>query len=258
MSDLSTTFDTVTAEYDRWRPTYPKALYDDIFAACPVGAGSRALEIGIGTGQATLPVLAAGCTVIAVEPGENMAAFVREKFRGYPGFSVVGGRFEEFAAPEASFDLIYSATAFHWVDEEIGYKKALALLKPGGVFARFANRPGPDTAHPGLHEAIQAVYAEFMPRSGGKVWFHEEKAAELAAIPQKYGFTGCTYRLYRRTRDFTAAEYVRLLGTYSDHIALGEEKLRRFNAGIEAAINRHGGVITISDIVDLELAVKPY
>ena len=254
MTGLETTFDTVAAEYDRWRPTYPQALYGDIFAACRVGEGSRALEIGIGTGQATRPVLDTGCAVTAVELGESMAAFAREKFCAYPGFSVQVGRFEDFSAPAASFDLIYSATAFHWIPEEIGYRKVYELLKPGGVFARFANRPGPDTAHPGLHEAIQAVYAEFMPRSGGKRWFDEEKAAEIAKIPAKYGFTECTYR---RTRDFTAAEYVRLLGTYSDHIALGEDALARFNAGIEAAIHRHGGVITVNDIVDLELARKP-
>lgn len=256
MSGLESTFNTVAAEYDRWRPTYPQALYEDIFAACSIGKGSHALEIGIGTGQATRPILDAGCTVTAIEHGEVMAAFSEEKFRAYP-FSVKIGRFEEFSAPAESFDLIYAATAFHWIPEEIGYRRVYDLLQPGGVFARFANRPGPDTAHPGLHEEIQEVYAEFMPRSGKKVWFHEEKAAEIAAIPQKYGFTGCTYRLYRRTRDFTAAEYVRLLGTYSDHIALGEEKLHRFNAGIEAAINRHGGIITINDIVDLELAQKP-
>ena len=255
--DLSTTFDTVAAEYDRWRPTYPQALYDDVFAACPQTDGRNALEIGIGTGQATRPVLDAGYAVCAVEQGENMAVFSRKKFAAHRDFSVEVCRFEECDAPPEQFDLIFSATAFHWIPEEIGYKKVYALLKPGGVFARFANRPGPDTVHPGLHEAIQAVYDEFMPRPGKKVWFNEAKAAEIAAIPEKYGFTDCTYRLYRRTRDFTAAEYIRLLGTYSDHIALGEGTLARFNAGIEAAINRHGGVITIGDIVDLELAQRP-
>lgn len=28
-------FNTVCAQYDRWRPTYVKAVYDDIFNACP-------------------------------------------------------------------------------------------------------------------------------------------------------------------------------------------------------------------------------
>ena len=63
------TFDSVTADYDRWRPDYPAALYRDLLALCPLNEASRALEIGIGTGQATRPILETGCAVTAVEPG---------------------------------------------------------------------------------------------------------------------------------------------------------------------------------------------
>ena len=77
-----------------------------------------------------------------------------------------------------------------------------------------------------------------------------------AAIAAKYGFTDIQHRLYRRTRDFTAAEYVQLLGTYSDHIAIEEKTRGRFFREIEAAINRLGGRITIYDTIDLQLARK--
>lgn len=32
-----------------------------------------------------------------------------------------------------AYDLIYSASAFHWIPEEIGYTKVYKALKPGGV-----------------------------------------------------------------------------------------------------------------------------
>ena len=50
---------------------------------------------------------------------------------------------------------------------------------------------------------------------------------------------------------------MQLLGTYSDHIAIEESERKIFFAKIEAAIERHGGTITINDTLDLELARKP-
>ena len=250
------TFDSVTADYDRWRPDYPAALYRDLLALCPLNEASRALEIGIGTGQATRPILETGCAVTAVEPGAQLTQFVRAKFAEYPRFQAENARFEEFSASPGSFDLIYAATAFHWVDPEVGYPKVLALLKPGGVFARFANHPynGENAAQ---FEAIQAVYARH--RKGGKPprRFAEADAQTLAALPEQYGFVQTSYRLYARTRSFTGEEYTGLLNTYSDNLAMEEASRQRFYAEIRAAIEQTGGIIEIHDTIDLELAVKP-
>lgn len=90
------TFNTVAGLYERMRPGYVPELYDDVFRYLPIGEGDRALEIGIGGGQATFPVLQTGCSVTAVEYGEQLAQLCREKFRESPGFSAVTARFEDF------------------------------------------------------------------------------------------------------------------------------------------------------------------
>ena len=254
---LGWTFDTVAATYEKLRPGYVEALYQDVFAYCPLDAASRAVEVGIGGGQATGPILATGCAVTAVEPGENFCALCKEKFAAYPNFSVVNGKFEDVQFPRNSCDLVYSASAFHWVPEEIGYRKVFDMLKSGGAFARFANHPFKDKGRPGMHEALQEVYAVYMPGSLVPSEYSEEQASQRAQIAAKYGFTDIRHRLYRRTRDFTAAEYVQLLGTYSDHIAIEEQTRGRFFREIGAAINRLGGRITIYDTIDLQLARKP-
>lgn len=268
---LAETFNEVVERYDRMRPTYVDALYQDIFAYMragqePMGQGdlgarSRALEIGIGTGQATRPILDTGCLVTAVELGDKMAAFAAEKFAGYDNFKVHNTRFEELEAESGSFDLIYSATAFHWIPEELGYRKVYDLLKPGGVFARFANRPSGDKGRPELSEAIQRLYERYMPGNKGKKkaepGFVERQARQLAELGENYGFVDVTYRLYERTRDFTAEEYVELLGTYSDHNALEECVREAFWAEMKDVIDRFGGVITVYDVIDLQLYRKP-
>lgn len=254
---LEGTFNTAVELYDRMRPTYPAELYRDIFTYRPVDSHSRALEIGIGTGQATAPVLDTGCSVDAVELGDELAAFCREKFADRPNFTVLNLDFHDFKAEPNTYDLIFSATAFHWIPEEFGYKRVFELLKPGGAFARFANRPYTDKGRPGLQDAVQQHYTRFMHSEKAPVEFSEEQAAAIASIPAKYGFTDITYKLYHRTRDFTSDEYLGLLGTYSDHIALEESVRREFWQCIKREIDRFGGVMTIYDTVDLELAKKP-
>jgi len=250
-------FNTVAEKYDRMRPGYVKELYDDLFAFCPVGEKSRVLEIGIGTGQATPPLLERGCAVTAVEAGDQLSAYCAKKFAAYPNFTVLNARFEEADLPESSFDMIYSASAFHWIEEKEGYSKVFRLLKPGGVFARFANHPYRDEGRPELHEALQRWYGQYMPRSKPEpAPYAPEQAKARAEIARKYGFEETDFRLYKRQRSFTAEAYAQLLGTYSDHIALGE-KLEEFLEHVKEEIDLAGGEITIYDTMDLEWARKP-
>ncbi len=251
------TFNTQAERYERMRPGYVPELYEDIFRRVRLDESSTAVEVGIGGGQATEPVLKTGCRVIAVEYGDKLAELCRRKFRDYLNFQAVTSRFEDYPAQESSCDLVYSASAFHWIPEEIGYSKVYKMLKPGGVFARFANHPYRDKGRPGMHEALQEVYAVYMPGTLSADEYTEEQAAKRAKIAEKYGFVDVSHHLYHRTRDYTAAQYVDLLGTYSDHIAIEENTRRKFFAEIEAAINRMGGVITLYDTLDLQLARKP-
>ena len=254
---LGWTFNTQAERYERMRPGYVPELYEEIFLRVKLDESSHAVEVGIGGGQATEPVLKTGCHVTAVEYGDQLAEICRRKFRDYPNFEAVTCKFEDYPAQDESCDLVFSASAFHWIPEEIGYTKVYRMLKPGGVFARFANHPYKDKGRPGMHEALQEVYAVYMPGSLGSNEYTEAQAAARAQIAAKYGFEDISHYLYHRTRDFTAARYVELLGTYSDHIAIEEKTRGRFFADIEAAINRMGGMITIYDTIDLQLARKP-
>ncbi len=259
---LGWTFDTAAENYDRYRPGYPEELYKTVFGYIPVDERSRALEIGIGTGQATAPMLRRGCAVTAVECGENLVQKCREKFGGCNGFEIISGRFEDAGLPEGVYDLVYSATAFHWIPEDVGYPKVYSLLRSGGAFARFAVRPCIAEDNAPLAESIESLYARyyypFHKREPLKPEpFTEQQAAELAAVAGRYGFTDIRHELFRRVRTFTAGEYRALLCTYSDHIAMPDSVRLPFLDGIEEAVWQSGGMISIHDTIDLELARKP-
>lgn len=111
----------------------PDALMQDVIESFHAGTQSRIMEIGIGTGQATQPILDTGCDLTAVELGENLARFVRGKFKQAPRFQVILGDFMELELAENSWDGIYSATAFHWLPPEAGLRKSAALVEAAGL-----------------------------------------------------------------------------------------------------------------------------
>ena len=256
------TFNTVADSYEKIRPSYPDELYQALFAYAPLDDSCSALEIGIGAGQATLPVLKNGCTLTAVEYGDQLARLCREKFSDYSRFSVITGKFENADLPDNTFDLVFSASAFHWVPEEIGYRKVFRILKPGGAFARFATHPYQAKDNPALFKEIQNAYAEYYypyyQKQPGKLSeYTEEQAAARAEIANRHGFTDVQYALFHRIRTLSATEYRELIGTYSDHITIEESIRERFFDAIEDTINRYGGSILIYDTIDLQMARKP-
>ena len=258
---LERTFDTVASTYEKFRPGYTDELYGMIFDYIALHESCRAVEVGIGGGQATLPILRTGCHLTAVEHGEEFSKICKEKFKEYPNFSVITDKFENIDFLDNTYDLVYSASAFHWIPEDIGYTKVYAMLKSGGVFARFANHPYRDRGNLPLSEEMDRIYAEYYYKFHNKKQevpkeYSGEQAVQRAKIAEKYGFADIKYALFHRTRTFSAKEYSTLLGTYSDHIAIEESIRKEFFSEIENAINNHGGSITVYDTIDLQLARK--
>jgi SAM-dependent methyltransferase len=251
---LNLIFDQSAEVYDRVRPRYVKALFEDVAAF--VGPGRRALEIGAGTGQATESFLVLGFDVTALEPGAGMAAILRRKYGENPRFRVEETLFQDYAG-EGGFDLIYAATSFHWIDEEVGYPKALSLLKPGGALALFWNHPAPARACASMDREIQEAYEKHTSWPKPRPFSAEEALPRRKMALAQYGFRDADARLYESQRRLSAAEHDLLLDTYSPHLALGPEVRSALKRDIARAIDAHGGAITLCDTIDLYLARRP-
>lgn len=250
------TFDNAVEAYEVSRPNYPCAMYEDIFRYKAIDLNSRVIEIGIGTGKATEPVLKTGCQLTAIEPGEQLAAYATEKFREYPNFQMKNTMFQDFSAPNDSYDLIYAATAFHWIPEEYGYPRVFELLKQNGAFARFAYHAGVDESRPEMTDEIQTYYSKYLHQSAPPKDYGDAEAKALADIASKYGFSDIRYCLYHWTKDFSADEYMNLLKTYPNHMGLNPTDRENLFSGIHSAINHHGGTITVYYTLDLQMARK--
>ena len=93
---LRTVFDRAAEDYQRTRPVCPPQLFDDLIDVAGLGAGDRVLEIGCGTGQATVPLAERGLAVTAVELGAGLAAIARRRLAGFPAAEVVTSAFEDW------------------------------------------------------------------------------------------------------------------------------------------------------------------
>jgi len=250
-------FNEVAVKYDKRRPKYVPVLFDDIKEYANITEAKSVLEVGCGTGLATEPFLKTGCRLIAIELGDNLAAYTREKFKDYANLEVVHCAFEDYAG-ETDFDMVYSATAFHWIPPEVGYQKAYDLLKPGGTLGLFWNRPAVNSEDP-LHQRIQLVYREFLPewtQRKARNDYNSKYETVKKQIAQT-GFIDLKFKLYHDTRTMTGIEYVELLDTYSDHRALPDSIRTPFYRSIQKAIEEFGNQLTILDTIDLYLARRP-
>jgi SAM-dependent methyltransferase len=256
MVELRRTFDTAAELYDRVRPGYPAALFEDLAALARVGPGCRVLEIAPGTGQATESLAARGCTVLAVELGAEMAAVARRRLVRYPDVDVVVAPFEQFPLPAEPFDLVLCATAFHWLDPVVRIVKAAQALRPGGGLAVI------DTHHvaggtEGFFADAQACYERWDPSTppGLRLQTADAIARDAAEIDRSGLFGPVTFRRYETDIGYTTREYLDLLLTYSGHIALPDAARRGLLACIASLIDRdHGGRIVKRYLTELRLA----
>jgi ubiquinone/menaquinone biosynthesis C-methylase UbiE len=112
--------------YDRARPAYPPALFRQLDDHFHFRMGQTALEIGCGTGKATEHLATRGLTVTGIDIAGDLLAVANDKLKGWV-VRLVQSSFEDFEAPNASFNYIVAAAAFHWIDPAIALKKTRLL-----------------------------------------------------------------------------------------------------------------------------------
>ena len=248
--DERTVFDTIPELFDRWRGRYTPALFEFLISKCGLGKGTRVLELGPGTGQATDFALDAGCDYTCIELGDNFAEVLRRKYGSRENFRLIHGDFELVPFEKESFDFVYSAAAIQWMDPQIVYPKCFDILKKGGYLAMFLMSGDYKTPNPELYAEIQHVYDTL---------YHTEqpynKRFPYLDAP-KFGFSSEEYYEFPGTRVYNADDYVAYIHTHSDHITLKAEYRDAFFGAIHDAIVRHGDRIEFKDTYKLYLCRK--
>jgi SAM-dependent methyltransferase len=126
-------FSSRVGNYVKYRPSYPKELLDFMFRELGLSEGSSIADMGSGTGIFTGLLLERGAKVYAVEPNAEMRAAAEEAYEDRPNFRSVAAPAEKTGLPDAFFDMVCAATAFHWFDAAQAKVEWKRILKPDGV-----------------------------------------------------------------------------------------------------------------------------
>lgn len=183
--DLGRVFNEVPELYDRVRPAYPDELFADLVAITGINERSSVLEVGCGIGQATRSLAALGCSVTAVEPGAGMVVLGRQRLAVFGNVEVETSTFEEWDDRGRRFDVLVAASAWHWVDLSIGWRRAHDVIRPGGWMALLGNvvvrRPG----EPEVYAETADLHERFSP--GDPDWGHPPLEDEVRATDEGWG-----------------------------------------------------------------------
>ncbi len=248
-TEMRQTFNQVASLYDRNRPSYPEAVFDDLIALSGVGPASRIFEIGCGTGHATQALAARGLAIDCIEMGENMAALARQRLAAYPRVQIIVANFDSWETGQR-YDLIYAATAYHWLNPATRDHRIAALLKSGGHLAVWRNRHIRNGSCDAFLDEAAKIYVEDAPelvkRRAQLPRPEEAVEAEREEVSPEI-FEPAVYRLHLWTLAYTAAQYAQMLSTFADFQMLPAPRLQHLLDRIEDLINANYGGSLVQD-----------
>jgi SAM-dependent methyltransferase len=254
-------FAEIAELYDQARPSYPAALIDDVLRFAGVEPGAPAVEVGAGTGKATVLFAERGLKILALEPSGEMAAFARRNTVRFPDVVVREEEFERWT-PEQPVRLLYSGQAWHWIEPQVRFARAARALTEDGLLAAFWNRIRWEVSP--LAGDLDEVYRRLAPELGerisegpmhpanarGKDWMGDWQGSRKG----RTGFTDPDWHSYPWVARYTTSEYLSLLRTHSDHIVLDPARRQRLLKAVGAVIDRAGGSLELEYVTRLGLA----
>jgi len=239
---LRTTFEEVPELYDRVRPTYAPALFDELVTLARLPERGRILEIGTGPGKATEPLAERGFEIVGIELGERLAALARRNLAAFPNVEIVNAEFETWEPPHAEFDAVVSFTAFHWIDPAVRYEKTAELLRDGGSLAVVqTNHVLPEGGDPFWIEVEDDYRAVFPDEEAGPPPAPEEVAGTSEEIEASGRFGRPEVRRFVWDVTYAAEDYIGVLETYSGHRATEPELRERLYERIRRRIGARPG-----------------
>jgi len=211
-----TWYDSIAQDYQEARHGYPEQLIEDMIRLTRIQMGGRILEIGCGTGQASMPLARRGYQLLCIDRSHAMISIARSNFSAYQNIEFCCARFEDYAIVEQSFDVVLSATAFHWIDEACAYEKAALSLRDGGHIALIWTLWPSLEANP-FEEAVSELFRTIAPdllyrisrpcqQPRGDIKEREIYRSGL--------FGNVVNRRYTWCADYDSVAYTRLLKTY--------------------------------------------
>jgi SAM-dependent methyltransferase len=234
-------FDAWAGEYDRFRPGYPDKLFEQIALGLRLPERPLVVDLGAGTGRASLAMAELGWLVTAVEPGKPMLDVLRGQAtnRGLI-IATVQASAESTGLDPATADLVTAAQSFHWFDKEEALGEIARITRPGGGVALFWNVRDRDRS------VFIEEYSQLLNRyveHGGDMGRYEIEGREVtrrAFEAHRDAFEPPETIELRHEVPMTADDFIGLAFTASYIRVMPPELQDRMRLDLAALLGRHG------------------
>jgi SAM-dependent methyltransferase len=197
-------FSAVAANYSRFRPTYPAALFDWIAATAP--ARQSVWDCACGTGQASGPLADRFVHVIATDASAEQIAQA-------PPHRNIEWRLasaEASGLADASVDAVTIAQALHWFDLPRFWVEVRRVVRPGGLMAAWTyGMPSADDA------TITQLLQDFHDVTVGPYWPIERGHVDAGYAALDIPFELLTPPPFELRATWTLEQLIGYLGTWS-------------------------------------------
>lgn len=247
------------SDYEIARPGYPIELFNDIMDFSIIKRDAKILEIGSGPGQATDYFVKNQYSITGLEIEEKQVQHLLKKYSGYHNFNSICSSFEEYDDLKETYDLIFSATAFHWIRPEVGYPKAYNLLKKGGVIAVFWHMSSIIEPKAEMLIEIRNIYRKLAPEFDDYLSLEEAEDLHnlrLSEIQTYNLFDRPVFKIYRWNDEYTAERYLKLINSFSNFHDLDNDKKKNILDTVADYINSKNGKVVVPQEVILYMAKK--
>lgn len=164
---MSVVFDRAATFYDRTRGLPAEAeswLADAVRRDTRLRAGSRVLEVGVGTGRIALPLARNGYRYTGVDLSAEMMRVLRAK-PGGRRLALLRADVARLPFADRVFDAVVAVHIFHLIGEwPAAMDEVRRVLRPGGLLLHGQNRHTEGNGLPELRRKINAIAGE----SGGR------------------------------------------------------------------------------------------
>jgi SAM-dependent methyltransferase len=252
--DRRLTFNDVAQLYDDIRPSYPAPMFDELFRQLP--PRPQVIEVGPGTGQATRDLLDRGARVRAIEISPAMAGILRANLPTEE-LDISVGDFDVLDILAGSADMVFSATAYHWVSAKAQVDRPATLLESGGTIAIAEVIQVDAPEDEGFFAAVQPIYERYGEGHTGPPTPSRENVdtSMRRALAADHRFRDVQLRRYDWDQTYSAADFRTLMVTYSGTQMMHEVARNGLLDDIEAfAHDQFGGIVTRPLVVTLTTA----
>ena len=236
-------FDAWAGDYDRYRPGYPDVLFEEIARRLQLPETPLVVDLGAGTGRASLAMAALGWRVTAVEPGKPMLEVLRAQAANQGLIlATVQASAEATGLDPDSADLATAAQSFHWFDHAASVIEMARIVKPGGGVALFWNVRDADRSAfvADYHKLLERLFGDADTGQYLQAGRSTGRERTQQAFEESPGFDQPLLAELQHDAQMTPDDFVGMAFTASYVRALSADEQERFRAELNTLLARHG------------------